>query len=101
MSTISWNCCGLGNPRTVLVLKDVVFQKKLNFIFLIETLSKKDIIERLKLTLGYEGVIVVDPIGHSDGLAFFGEIRMRPASYLFPKIMWMLNALLVAFLLGS
>ena len=32
---------------------------------------KKDRIERWKLTLGYEGVIVVDPIGHSGGLAFF------------------------------
>ena len=94
MSTISWNCRGLGKPRTVLVLKDLVFQKKLNFIFLIETLSKKDIIERLKLTLGYEEAIVV-------GLHFFGEIRMRLASYLLPKIMWMLNALLVAFLLGG
>ena len=60
MSTISWNCCGLGDPRTVRVLKDLVFQKKPNFIFLIETLCKKFRIERLKLTLGYEGVIADD-----------------------------------------
>ena len=69
MSSLSWNCRGLGNPRAILILKDIVQFKKPRIIFLIETLSKLDKIERIKNQLGYEGSHVVECEGHSGGLA--------------------------------
>ena len=69
MSSLSWNCRGLGNPRAIQILKDIVQLKKLRIIFLIETLSKLDKIERIKNQLGYEGSHVIEYEGHSEGLA--------------------------------
>ncbi|XP_060972295.1 uncharacterized protein LOC133038223 [Cannabis sativa] len=60
MSCISWNCRGLGNPRACQFLKDIVVQKKPNFIFLCETLCKKDVIERLRVQLSFGGSFCVE-----------------------------------------
>uniref|UniRef100_A0A803PCL7 Uncharacterized protein n=1 Tax=Cannabis sativa TaxID=3483 RepID=A0A803PCL7_CANSA len=69
MSTLSWNCRGLGNPRAIQFLKDLVVQKKPKFIFLCETLCGKNILEKVRLSLGYERMFVVEAHGHSGGLA--------------------------------
>ncbi|XP_059455195.1 uncharacterized protein LOC132185439 [Corylus avellana] len=69
MSLISWNCRGLGNPRTVRDLSHMVKEKKPNFLFLMETISNKKRMEQLRVKLGYEGLFVVEPVGRSGGLA--------------------------------
>ena len=69
MSILSWNCCGLGTPWTIQFLKEIVLRKKPNFVFLCEILCKKDRVERLKVSLGFEGMISVDSEGRSGGLA--------------------------------
>ncbi|XP_060959266.1 uncharacterized protein LOC133030514 [Cannabis sativa] len=71
MSTISWNCRGLGNPRAQQFLEDICVQKKPKFLFLSETLCKKEIVERVKVRLGFECSFAVDVVGRKGVLAFF------------------------------
>jgi hypothetical protein len=69
MSLLCWNCRGLGNPRTVRVLHQLVKEKKPNFVFLIETLSSGSKMEKIRCKLAFEGLFVVNPVGRSGGLA--------------------------------
>ncbi|XP_019155096.1 PREDICTED: uncharacterized protein LOC109151960 [Ipomoea nil] len=69
MSTLSWNCRGLGNPRTVQQIVDWVSGKKPEFVFLMETKVGRSHAERLRVKLGYEGLFYVDNTGLSGGLA--------------------------------
>ncbi|XP_019179272.1 PREDICTED: uncharacterized protein LOC109174493 [Ipomoea nil] len=69
MSTLSWNCRGLGNPRTVREIEDIVSRKKLDFVFLMETKVNRDHAERLRIKLGFDGLFNVDNSGLSGGLA--------------------------------
>ena len=71
MSCLSWNCRGLGHPRTVQVLINLAKQYTPDFIFLMETLCHRDKLEKLKIQLGYVGLFVVDKVGRSGGLALF------------------------------
>ncbi|VFQ90108.1 unnamed protein product [Cuscuta campestris] len=71
MSTLSWNCRGLGNPRTVREIVDMVSTKKPNFVFLMETKVGREHAERVRVKLGFEGLFYVDRVGLSGGLAFF------------------------------
>ncbi|XP_062112653.1 uncharacterized protein LOC133823820 [Humulus lupulus] len=85
MSTLSWNCRGLGTPRTVQFLKECVFQKKPNFIFLCEILCKTEKVNRIKRSLGFEGMIVVESIGHSGGLALLWKFNEEAQLLSFSK----------------
>ncbi|XP_019199913.1 PREDICTED: uncharacterized protein LOC109193526 [Ipomoea nil] len=69
MSTLSWNCRGLGNPRTVREVVGMVSKKQPDFVFLIETKVARDHAERLRVTIGFEGLFYVDNDGLSGGLA--------------------------------
>uniref|UniRef100_A0A803NYG3 Endonuclease/exonuclease/phosphatase domain-containing protein n=1 Tax=Cannabis sativa TaxID=3483 RepID=A0A803NYG3_CANSA len=69
MNTLSWNCRGLGNPRAIQFLTDICVQKKPNFLFLCETLSKKDVMDRIKNKLGFDSCFVVEAQGRKGGLA--------------------------------
>ncbi|KAL9440617.1 hypothetical protein AB3S75_019313 [Citrus x aurantiifolia] len=70
MSILSWNCRGLGHPRTVQVLVDLVRNKRPCFVFLIETLCNKNRLEQIKTKIGFDGLLVVDRVGRGGGLAF-------------------------------
>ena len=69
MIGFSWNYHGLGNPRAILVLKDLLVSRKPTIIFLIETLVNANKIEEIKRKLGFVGSFCVDRIGRSSGLA--------------------------------
>ncbi|XP_019183730.1 PREDICTED: uncharacterized protein LOC109178648 [Ipomoea nil] len=69
MSTLSWNCRGLGNPRTIREIVDMVSRKQLDFVFLMETKVARDHAERLRVKIGYEGLFYVDNDGLSGGIA--------------------------------
>ncbi|KAH9802749.1 reverse transcriptase domain-containing protein [Citrus sinensis] len=60
-----------GHPRTVQVLVNLPKQYKPDFPFLVETLCRRDKLEKLKIQLGYVGLFVVDKVGRSGGLALF------------------------------
>ncbi|XP_060960728.1 uncharacterized protein LOC133031275 [Cannabis sativa] len=74
MNIISWNCRGLGNPRALQFLVDICVSKKPKFLFLCETLCKKDIVERVKIKLGFESCFSVEAQGRKGGLALFWKI---------------------------
>nr|GMD95524.1 uncharacterized protein LOC109184723 [Ipomoea batatas] len=69
MSLISLNCRGLGNPATVQVLVDFVHKKRPLLLFLMETRANSNKMEIIKNKLGFEGLLTVDSIGLSGGLA--------------------------------
>lgn len=69
MSFLSWNCRGLGNPATIHVLMDLVHSRKLDVIFLMETLCNKSKLDLVKNQLGFSGLFVVNCLGQSGGLA--------------------------------
>ena len=51
MSCLSWNCRGLGYPRTVQVLVELAKQHNPSFIFLLETLCNRENLDKLKIKL--------------------------------------------------
>ncbi|XP_074375401.1 uncharacterized protein LOC141717203 [Apium graveolens] len=69
MSNLAWNCRGLGNPRVVQFLKDMVIPKKRQVIFLCETLCMKEKVEKVRHLIGFESSFSVDVIGRSGGIA--------------------------------
>ncbi|XP_042969143.1 uncharacterized protein LOC122301839 [Carya illinoinensis] len=70
MIGLSWNCRGLGNPRTVRELDLLVRTKCLHFIFLMETKCGRKRAEVVRNMLHFENSFVVDSRGPSGGLAF-------------------------------
>jgi exonuclease III len=74
MSLISWNCQGLGNPRTIRDLSQMVKEKRPSFLFLIETISSKKRMESLRVKFGFQGLFMVELVGRSGGLALFWRV---------------------------
>lgn len=71
MRIFSWNCRGLGQSQesTIQRLKEI---RKIYFpeiMFLMETKQNRDMVVDLQVVLGYDNVLVVNPIGLSGGLA--------------------------------
>lgn len=64
-----WNCRGLGIPRTVRALSDLLRDHKPIFLFLIETISYSNKIEELRVKFGFDHCFSVDRMGRSGGLA--------------------------------
>ena len=69
MSTLSWNCQGLGNRPTVLALKRALRVEAPKFVFLIETKHSSDSMNALKNELGYNQGVAISSVGFSGGLA--------------------------------
>jgi hypothetical protein len=69
MILLSWNCRGLGNPRTVRDLCRMAKEKKPDVVFLIETKCRNAKMEKIRVKLGFECAFVVEAVGKSGGLA--------------------------------
>lgn len=69
MSLLSRNYCGLDNSTIVSVPVDLVRPKRLEVIFLIETLIDSNKFQLIKIKLGCTALFIVDNVGHSEGLA--------------------------------
>lgn len=69
MSLLAWNVRGLANPRAIHFLRDMVTQIMPSFIFLSETLIKKNKVAQVCKKLGFEGYFNVDSQGTGGGLA--------------------------------
>ncbi|XP_074327496.1 uncharacterized protein LOC141665410 [Apium graveolens] len=77
MNCVSWNCRGLGKPRTVRVLCDLVKDRNPDILFLSETISVSRKIEELRIKMGYDSCFSVDKVGRSGGLAVFWRNSAR------------------------
>jgi hypothetical protein len=74
MKLICWNCRGLGNPRTVKDLCQMVKVKRPGLVFLMETKLRSNKMVEIKHKAGFTNVFVVDCVGRSGGLALmWGE----------------------------
>jgi exonuclease III len=74
MNLMSWNCRGLGNPRTVQELCRLVKQKRPAMVYLMETKLRSSKMEMIRYKLGFNNMFVVDCVGRSGGMAlFWGE----------------------------
>ena len=72
MNTLSWNCRGLGNPRTVNALKKLVQAEAPSLVFLMETklpLKSMKRMSNIKHSLGLTQGLVVPSKGRIGGIA--------------------------------
>ena len=83
MRALGWNCRGLGNPRLVWVLRNLVQQWDPDLVFLSETKLKKRSMEKKKVSVGFINGLVILSHGRSGGLAFLWkkEIIVDVQSY--------------------
>ncbi|KAM1172357.1 hypothetical protein ACFX2G_022945 [Malus domestica] len=78
MNLLVWNCRGLGNPRKVQALQDIIQQKDPKLVFLCETKCKAEFLNGLRIKLGFRRVFGVSSNGQSRGLGLFwsGDINL-------------------------
>ena len=83
MNLISWNCRGLGNPRTVQEVASLVKRYNPLILFLSETKRKSGEMEWLRSRWGFENCLTVDSVGRSGGLALLWrqEVSLEILSY--------------------
>ena len=83
MNPISWNYRGLGNPRSVRVLHDMVRQWNPKVVFLTETKAKTRRMERIKSRLGLANGLIIPCVGRKGGLALLWtrEVDLEIKSY--------------------
>ena len=77
MSTLAWNCRGLGNRRTVRALEKVVSSEDPNFIFLMETKLVVTEMDGIKEGLNQSQGLVVPSKGRSEGLALLWKKELK------------------------
>ena len=82
MNPISWNYRGLGNPWSVKALHDLVQRWNPKIVFLMETKSRKNRVERIKNRIGFANGLIVPIVGRSGGILFSGQ----------GKLIWRLKA---------
>ena len=71
MRAISWNYQGLGNPRSVRALHDLVRCWNPKIVFLMEIKSKKNRMESIKNRIGFSNGLIVPNVGRIGGIALF------------------------------
>ena len=69
MRAISYNFRGLGNPKLVRALHDLVWCWNPKIVFLMETKSKKNRMERIKNRFGFSNGLIMPSVGRSGGIA--------------------------------
>lgn len=69
MSILGWNCHRFGTQWAFQFLKDIVLQKKPDFVFISEILCKQITVEKFTQSVGFGGSTVVETQGHSGGIA--------------------------------
>lgn len=74
MIQLSWNCQRLGNPLTVLYLKDLIRSKNPTVIFLMETKRKNQRLELIQKECGFSNGFSVEPLGLAGRLAVWWNL---------------------------
>ncbi|XP_050242494.1 uncharacterized protein LOC126691502 [Quercus robur] len=71
MNCISWNCRGLGRPRAVLELTELVKKHSPTIVFLMETRAKEQYLKNFCKKLHLENVFIVPRNNTGGGLALY------------------------------
>ncbi|KAL5557049.1 hypothetical protein UlMin_039285 [Ulmus minor] len=71
MNALVWNVRGLGNDRTFQILCEYVQQYSPQLVFLSETLCSKPRLERIRVQLGFSGMLIWEKEGRSGGLCLY------------------------------
>jgi exonuclease III len=69
MIILSWNCRGLGTPSAIPNLRRLAQKHRPNVLFLSETLSKAQQMEKIRVMLKFDSCLSIDVVGRSGGLA--------------------------------
>lgn len=83
MKILSFNCRGLGNPRTVRALYDIVKRKAPSLVFLMETKLHKHEMEKVKFKLGFANGLFYDANNRAGGLVllWWSDVNVEILSY--------------------
>ena len=76
MTSLAWNCRGLGNRRTVRELANIVQAEGPKIVFLFETWSGRKHMEKFKRELEFDGLFTVPSDGRGGGLALLWKSEM-------------------------
>ncbi|XP_042965942.1 uncharacterized protein LOC122299620 [Carya illinoinensis] len=76
MKTLSWNSRGLGNPRGIRNLRDLVRKEDPDILFIQETRLRVSEMDRCKRSLGLENCLAVSCEGRRGGLALFWKLEV-------------------------
>lgn len=71
MKIQSWNCLGLGNPRTVNTLRQWCWRDRPDVVFLMETKIDASRVEKIRNKCGFVAGICLSSVGNSGGMALW------------------------------
>jgi exonuclease III len=69
MKILSWNCRGLSTPSAIPNLRNIAQDHKPDILFLSETLSKAQTMEKIRVKLNFNSCLSIDVEGRSGGLS--------------------------------
>lgn len=75
MKIFSWNCHGLGNPRAVEELEDLISSFMPTVVFLMEVKVDRGVVDNLKAKKNFEVMFYVPHINNGGGLALLWKER--------------------------
>jgi exonuclease III len=83
MIILSWNCRGLGNPKAIRALHEMVQSKVPSILFLIETKMDNSEMTVVRSRLGFHNALIVPSMGRSGGLAMLwkDDVELAIQSY--------------------
>ena len=77
MTSLAWNCRGLGNRRLVRELANIVQAEGPKIVFLSETWSGRKQLEKVKRELEFDGLFTVPSDERGGGLALLWKSEMN------------------------
>ena len=82
MKIFSWNCQGLGNPKTVRTLQTWVWRERPNIVFLMETMIDSKKLQLVKEKCGFRDGLCLSSVGLSGGMGFWwNDMNVHVISY--------------------
>jgi hypothetical protein len=68
MNIISWNCRGAMGKGFVNLMKDMIRERKSNFILLMETYVSGNKAKKIAKRIGLSDSFIIDVVGHAGGI---------------------------------
>lgn len=77
MIYILWNCQGLGSDLTVRALREMIRKYRPTVVFLMETKSRNNRMERVRRSCNYQHGFCIPPIGTAGGLCLWWDTNIN------------------------